>query len=638
MEIQKEDSTLSLRLAETYPVDVESPYQDREDRALPISVAFQELHCRVKTRRRGEYRVVLDNVGGVARPGEIMGIMGSSGSGKSTCLHMLSHRISRSQKAQTGPTIASGCIQLNGIPSTRNLFERYGAFVMQDDILLNTMTPREALLFAAKLVLPDHTTAVYKADAILHGLGLTSCADTVLGDPERSRLSGGERKRLGIGIELLSTPSILCLDEPLTGLDSFNALLLLQLLKRMASEHFMTIILTLHQPSLELYHILDSILLLHQGRCIYSGPILECRTYLKKVGLNPDHDTNAADFFIRCAQDMTAGDLYDAEIEKAILYCTDNSYIYESKTVETPDSDTGKPLVLDVWKRVKNPYWKEFRMLGRRGLNTCLRLQETTTFELLQVLFCALLVGGLFYDVGDTQASITSRKGALFEIMMNSFMISVSTIGSCFPHERPLYEKERSNNMYRCSTYVLSKIVFEFSFLSLHTLLYVVIVYWMVGLQNTLIAFCTMLLTMLLLANVGHMMGLALASAVSDPKTTLSLFPFVLIPLSVFISMFISPDDIPWYFMPMYWVSPFHYAYNILIVSEFSGLHFLCTSDELITTAESSICPYETGEDVIQALNLNTSSATFNAVLLLTLYVTFGVLSYLFLLRRKQHL
>lgn len=140
---------------------------------------------------------------------------------------------------------------------------------MQDDILLATFTPREAFMFSANLRLrisPEERKE--KVEAILKQLGLTRCANTYIGNNIIRGISGGERKRTSIGVELLTNPSLIFLDEPTTGLDSTTSLNTIQLLKKMALAG-RTVISTIHQPSSEIYNEFDRLILLVRGNIIY---------------------------------------------------------------------------------------------------------------------------------------------------------------------------------------------------------------------------------------------------------------------------------------------------------------------------------------------------------------------------------
>ena len=175
--------------------------------------------------------------------------MGSSGAGKTSLLNILSDRTSN-----TSGRSYSGEIMINDtLPLDNKSFGKLAAYVMQDDILYEFFTPKEALTFAGKLKLNASDEYIdNKVQEILSDLGLSHVQNTFIGSPLQKTISGGERKRTAIGVELITDPSLLLLDEPTSGLDSFKALQIVKLLDRLAKKG-KTIISTIHQPSSEAF-------------------------------------------------------------------------------------------------------------------------------------------------------------------------------------------------------------------------------------------------------------------------------------------------------------------------------------------------------------------------------------------------
>jgi ABC-type multidrug transport system ATPase subunit len=167
----------------------------------------------------GETKVILDGVSGSALPGQFISIIGASGAGKTTLLNHLSGRLIANNLTK------SGTIKINNVDSKDvKGFSAFSAYVQQDDILFETMTVRECLEFSAKLKLPGTTEEkMQKVENIISDLKLTKCQNTFIGGYLIKGVSGGERKRTSIGVELITNPSLIFLDEPTTGLDSYTA-------------------------------------------------------------------------------------------------------------------------------------------------------------------------------------------------------------------------------------------------------------------------------------------------------------------------------------------------------------------------------------------------------------------------------
>lgn len=183
--------------------------------------------------------------------------MGASGSGKTSLLNILGERLDVSAQAEV-----TRDVKVNGQKLKNGDFGKLGAFVMQDDILIETMTPFESFCFAAKLRTSlNQKDIIAKAEALIRRLSLGSCKDQKIGGFTLKSISGGERKRTCIGYELITDPNLLLLDEPTSGLDSSTALRICQMLKAEADQG-MTVVATIHQPSGEVFDLFDRLIVL----------------------------------------------------------------------------------------------------------------------------------------------------------------------------------------------------------------------------------------------------------------------------------------------------------------------------------------------------------------------------------------
>ncbi|KAI7845331.1 hypothetical protein COHA_001172 [Chlorella ohadii] len=248
-----------------------------------------------------EMRQVLFEISGSCEPGEMLALMGPSGGGKTTLLSILGGRTPKQTRAE-------GQVSFNGARITKRVKRQIG-FVLQDDLLYATLTVFETLLFAAMLRLPKYKSKaekVARVEAVIKALGLTRCRDTIIGDHLRRGVSGGERKRVSVGHELLINPAILLLDEPTSGLDSSAARKLVELLRELASAG-RCVITTIHQPSSNIYRQLDTVLLLSQGHPIFYGKGGEAAHWFDRLGFACPFGTNIADWILDLASGEVAG-------------------------------------------------------------------------------------------------------------------------------------------------------------------------------------------------------------------------------------------------------------------------------------------------------------------------------------------
>ncbi|KAI7754339.1 hypothetical protein M8C21_006027 [Ambrosia artemisiifolia] len=270
-----------------------------EDLAYSINLQSGEAHC-FTSHESKRTRTVLSGVSGVVRPGELLAMLGPSGSGKTTLLTALGGRL---------PGKTSGSITYNGQPFSSSIKRKIG-FVTQDDVLYPHLTVLETLTYAAMLRLPKnltHEEKVEQAELIITELGLTMCRNSIVGGALIRGVSGGERKRVSIGQELLVNPSLLLLDEPTSGLDSTTALRLMGTLKGLAKGG-RSVVTTIHQPSSRLYWMFDKVVVLCDGCPIYSGQACRVMEYLASIGFVPGFSLmNPADFLL----DLASGKLND---------------------------------------------------------------------------------------------------------------------------------------------------------------------------------------------------------------------------------------------------------------------------------------------------------------------------------------
>lgn len=240
---------------------------------------------------------MLNDISGEVPPKQTTAILGPSGAGKTSLLNILAGRASSTKRI----TITAD-IRLNNYSVDPCDIEvrQMIAFVAQDDSLVGTQTPRESIRFSARLRLPRSTTAA-ELDGItsrmLSELGLTSCADTVVGHALLKGISGGERKRTSIGVELVVKPGMIFLDEPTSGLDSFSALQVCQVLKKVANAGA-TVMFTIHQPSSEVFFGFDQVILLNKGQVMYQGAVTEVAEYFTTRGYPCPQTYNPADWIM----------------------------------------------------------------------------------------------------------------------------------------------------------------------------------------------------------------------------------------------------------------------------------------------------------------------------------------------------
>ncbi|KAL4445846.1 hypothetical protein ABPG77_009045 [Micractinium sp. CCAP 211/92] len=242
-------------------------------------------------RRARSERTILSGLSAVMPPGRLLAIMGPTGCGKTSLINALAGRL------PIGGTL-EGQVLVNGLPRGKG-FRAVSAYVMQDDVLFHDLTVCETLDFAARMRLPASVPPAAKAarvDATIAQLGLAGAANTYVGNAVVRGVSGGERKRVNIAIELLSNPSLLFTDEPTSGLDAFQAQSVVESLSQLAKSG-RSVLATIHQPRSSVFQMFDLLLVLSEGKTVFYGRASEAVAWFASCGfLCPEHH-NPADFF-----------------------------------------------------------------------------------------------------------------------------------------------------------------------------------------------------------------------------------------------------------------------------------------------------------------------------------------------------
>ncbi|KAG6879786.1 hypothetical protein C0992_011584 [Termitomyces sp. T32_za158] len=254
---------------------------------VPASLHFSSLSYTLGPK------VILDNIFGSVKPGQVMAIMGASGAGKSTLLDMLA------RKGKRGTTV--GTTLVNGREVADAEFKGVMGFVDQEDTLMSTLTVYETVLYSALLRLPREMSfeaKKYRTLDTMNELGILGIKDMRIGESGRRSISGGEKRRVSIACELVTSPSILFLDEPTSGLDAFNAFNVVESLVSLARNYNRTVIFTIHQPRSNIVALFDQLVLLASGKLVYSGEFSKCQGYFTSIGRPCPPGFNIADYLI----------------------------------------------------------------------------------------------------------------------------------------------------------------------------------------------------------------------------------------------------------------------------------------------------------------------------------------------------
>ncbi|KAJ6772075.1 ABC TRANSPORTER G FAMILY MEMBER 28 [Salix koriyanagi] len=554
----------------------------------PVTLMFADVAYSVCLSTKGtgftsgepkSARAVLNGVSGVVRPGELLAMLGPSGSGKTTLLTALAGRL---------PGKVSGSITYNGQAFSSSMKRRTG-FVTQDDVLYAHLTVLETLTYAALLRLPKKLTReekIEQAELVIMELGLTRCRNSVVGGPLFRGISGGERKRVSIGQEMLVNPSLLLLDEPTSGLDSTTAQRIVATLRGLARGG-RTVITTIHQPSSRLYRMFDKVVVLSDGCPIYSGQAGRVMEYFESLGYNPGFNfMNPADFLLDLANglvpDTTRSQDDQLEFQGRLDHHDDQNSAKQS-LISSYKSTLYPLLISEIHRNAQDPvlpssslrgsevqwttsWWQQFKVLLRRGLQE--RKHESYSgLRIFQVMSVSILSGLLWWH-SDT-SHIQDQVGLLFFFSIFWGFFPLFNAIFAFPQERPMLIKERSSGMYRLSSYYFARMAGDLPMELILPTIFVTVTYWMGGLKPSLITFVLTLLIILFNVLVSQGLGLALGAILMDVKQATTLASVTMLVFLLAGGYYIQhiPPFIAW----LKYISFSHYCYKLLVGVQYSA-------------------------------------------------------------------
>ncbi|XP_058453457.1 ATP-binding cassette sub-family G member 4-like [Malaya genurostris] len=501
----------------------------------------------------GKSKQLLHGISGSFRSGRLAGILGPSGAGKSSLLNILS---AFKTKKVTGEVL------VNGQMIKRQKYRREVTYTSQDVSMLGNITVVESLDFAAELKLPKSVSNMVKSKTvndIIKLLGLQKCANNHV-----DTISGGEKKRLSIGLELISNPKILFFDEPTSGLDIIAAMQVIAHLKELALSG-RCVVCVIHQPSSSILQMFDDLMILSEGQCIYRGPLDELVATFKASGFECPNYYNRADFALEVASLKHEGNLLhliekakeDAKIGEKVV--ADSSEECDSLLVTTGTDDVESPDSADRQYPVSQ--WSQFMTLTKRTTLCTMRDLQLMKMRMMAHLFVGLLIGVVFWDVGNDGSKVLSNASCLFFFLIFAFFANSMPLVMTFPLETAVFIRERMNNWYSLTAYFFSKLVADFPFLILGPTLFLASAYYMTAQPMELERVVMLWGICILTAWIAQLTGLLAGSSL---PLELSVFcvPCSVIPMLIFCGFFVRFREMFDFLIPFTYIGYFRYSFE----------------------------------------------------------------------------
>ncbi|KAG2450898.1 hypothetical protein HYH02_004730 [Chlamydomonas schloesseri] len=461
MDVEKADASVSAK------------YQD----AQLATLTWQNLNVVTKDVKGGT-RHILKDVRGYVAPRDMLAIMGPSGCGKTTLLDGLAGRLPNSV-TQTGDVL------LNGYRS--RLTYGLSAYVTQDEVLVGTLSVRETLVYAALLRLPSSMSKadkVARVDDVIGELGLEEAQHTKIGTPFIKGVSGGQKRRVSIGCELITHPSLLFLDEPTSGLDAAAAFYVMANIRNLA-EHNRTVVTVIHQPSSEVYELFDKLCLLSAGELVYFGRAADALTMFEEAGLPCPALRNPTDHFLHVInRDFKArrGDHGldpEANIRRLIdVFGATRAPALDASLASL--SQKGDEYVCATCGA--NVLYQVYVLTKRMLVNNWRNIAVFWLRLGMYVMLC-ICIGTIYYNLDNSWVGTYSRSAMMFFVV--AFLTFMSIAGfPAFVEDMQVFIRERLNGYYSVATFALANTLASAPFIFGIAVISSAVVYWLVGLND----------------------------------------------------------------------------------------------------------------------------------------------------------
>lgn len=563
-------------------------------------------------------------------------IVGGSGSGKTTLLNRLANR-KFSKKAM----FTQGVVKYN---DQDDLSSYRHAYVIQQDILIPTLTCSEMLMYSAELKLPKLSSKEQRkllVDEIILTLGLKECKDTLIGDKKHKGLSGGEKRRLSVGLQLISNPSVLFLDEPTTGLDNYNAYLLCKSFQHIAKRLNKTIIMSIHQPRADIFKLFDTVLILSKGKLCYGDSYSKIFSHFDSLGYRiPETKVNPADFFIDITSIDTRTKAQEVESYERVESI---SNVWKEKMKSFPaicDTDLQSEDIVqesELFQAVgRAPFWREVNILIRRNLKLQYRDPVGWFSIVFEGLFLGLLCGWLFFKPGTSVAGMRSIESSLYSTCsLQCYLFLLYEIYRLCNLDLKVFDRERMENCVSVSGFLLarrvSKLITEDFWISLF---FSLTTYFMYGLRLDSAKYFFKYFAGCLIFHLNTMTFATFAASLSRDVSIATLignlnFTFQ----SMTNGLFANAKQLPVYVRWCKYVAYLWYSFGYLASNQFSNYRSECYTINADNPDVNQICYQYSGKYILNNLGFweNWDALPICVVLAFAIghYVAAGLILYI---------
>ncbi|KAG6587069.1 ABC transporter G family member 31 [Phytophthora cinnamomi] len=540
---------------------------------------------------------ILRGVSGVFRPGRITLVLGQPGSGKSSLMKVLGNRFHMDTNISLG-----GDIDFNGKDRSEllDVLPRYVAYANQIDDHYPRLTVQETFEFAHRCCAGtgmepwaleaikncspehhEHAVEVVNAhhkfapDLTVKKLGLDNCKDTVVGNAMLRGVSGGERKRVTTGEMMFGMKRLQLLDEISTGLDSAATYDICKSMKSAARNFNTTVVISLLQPSPEVFELFDDVLLMNEGSIMFHGKREDAVPYFEHMGFHCPPRKDVADFLLDLGTNKQ--DAYIVGAPNSVPYQSDefaarfkDSSIFQT-TLKLLDAPMQDSMVFADMKPFRQTFAEDLATLFARQVTLTLRDTTYLMGRAVMIIVMGLLYGSTFWQMDDSNSQLI--LGLLFSCAMFLSMSQASQV-STYIEARTVFYKQRGANFFRSSAYVLATSISQIPLGVLETIIFGAITYWFGGYVDDVGRFIVFLATLFLCQMWFTSFFFFLSAASPNLTIAQPLMMVAVLFFMLFGGFLISKGSIPDYLIWIYWIDPLAWCIRSLSINQYLASKF----------------------------------------------------------------
>ncbi|XP_066935284.1 uncharacterized protein [Clytia hemisphaerica] len=562
---------------------------------------------KMRVRKRSSYAMnkkIIKGVTAYFNPGQLVAIMGPSGSGKTTLLDVITAR-KHFEEAESN-------IFINGLPAdeTREWFIKNSGYVLQLATPYHEeLTVRQNLTYSAMMRLPmkmKMQDKMWRVEQVLGQCGLYDVADVVVGDNSFTGggLSGGQKRRLCIALQLLDLPSVIFLDEPTSGLDSASSLELLETLHSLTLSGRLVVV-TIHQPRIEIFHMFDAILLLCEGQVAYFGSPIIAPTMIAEALKDSGQTFDASN-----PADSIMDVLTNPEAQKSILdyYLQSGEIQAINRAIARARRHPQKTLSMKFQKQTSSIQNRLLALDGRTSASQT--LSQSFYFPLIYLLY-GLALGTCYWK---------THKGVL---LMSCYMVFscasqlflASVIHGHLHKAFALFELEKADGIGHSTELILHVFIRTFSKSSIPLIMSCAIIYLCSIQDYVLWKFC--LTTLIHLQLNQAWIAIIVFTACCTPRYSTLVSP-LLSAVAGFAGGFLVPEpQMPWIYYWLFYINPTHWAYSGMMKVLITDVTFQCKWDSPLE------CQTTTGIVVLSEFGFSERNPYVSMFILLVMLITF---------------